>query len=387
MPSLASRGAARVPFAFATSVALALGACAARDADLSLPGGGAAPTDGPARDASADADADAAAVVVIGDDARAADGGADAPPCVVGGTSEALPVTVACAQPSPARLAFDAENVYWAVQGSGPIVFTASRANGGAAPLVYDSSPAVGLAVDGKFVYYTQPARGRVMRVPVGGGFPVVLADGLDFPLFLAREGTSLYWTGGATDGKVMKLDLEDGAVPVTLVDGQTSPRAIAVDGGFVYWTDLEDGAILRTVDHLTAGADGGTLTAVRLAAGIRGPSDLVLADGYAYAPDQAGRIVRVPLSGGALEPVVSVAGIPFGIATDGVAVYWSTLGDGGIFSTPIGGDGVVSTIASREASPHFLAVDDVAVTWGTWGGGGAIRKIAKVGVVITGGD
>jgi hypothetical protein len=380
----ASRRAARACLALAMAAA-ASAACAARETNLSLSGAaGAPPADAAtAHDAtsdSSDGSADGGAVVVF-EDASAADA-PDAPACVVGGTSETLPVTVACGQPSPAHFVFDDTYVYWTVQGGKAIVSKAPRAGGAVEVLVYDDSSAVGVAVDAQFVYYAQPARGRVMRVPLDGGLPETLADGLDFPLFLARDATSLYWTGGVTDGKVMKLDLAAGSSPITLVDGQTNPRAIAVAGGFVYWTDVDatDGSILRTADHVDATTDGGTLTAVRLAAGIKGPTDLALAGGYAYAPDQNGRIARVPLAGGALEPFVTVTGVPFGVATDGLALYWSTLGDGGIFSTLIGGDGAVVTLASGEADPRFLAVDDLAVFWGAWGGGGAVRKIAKTG-------
>ena len=390
-----SRLIGRAPLALplAISVVVGVAACAPREADLSLPRLGRGPDGGATT--RGDAAADAATVIVIGEDARA-DERPDGPPCVLGGTSELLPVTVACAQPSPAQIVTDARNVYWAVQSGGAIVLEAPRAGGSLVALAYDSAPAVGVAVDSEFVYYTQPSRGRIMRVPIAGGLPVVLADGVDFPLFLALDAASLYWTGGATDGKVGKLNLTPGATPVTLVAGQTRPRAIAAEGGFVYWTDFVDGTVLRAANHvngppdgggldgppdgggLDGAPDGGGLVPVLLAAGLTSPSDLALAGGFAYVPDQAGRIVRVPLAGGALEPVTKTAGVPFGVATDGAYVYWSTLGDGGIFKTALDGAAVVVPLVTGEANPHFLAVDDIAVFWGAWGDGGAIRKIAK---------
>jgi hypothetical protein len=312
------------------------------------------------------------------------DAGADGdggPRCVPGGTTALEPVTVACEQATPARLVVDGDHVYWTVQGGGPIVMRAPLAGGAPETLVYDSAAAVGLAVDATFVYYTQPSLGRIMRVPRGGGLPVALATGLDWPLFLALDrepdGASLCWAGGQKDGTIMKLALVDGAKPVTLIDGQSRPRAVAVQDGFVYWTDFADGTILRTPDRLDASADGGVRTATRLAAGLKGPSDLALAGGFAYVPDQAGHVARVPLGGGALETIADVAGIPFGVATDGQSVYWSTLGDGGIFRTPVGG-GPIDTLADAQADPHFVALSSIAVYWSTWGRGGAIRKIAK---------
>jgi hypothetical protein len=304
--------------------------------------------------------------------------------CVRGGTTATAPITVACAQPTPARVVVDTDFVYWAVQGGGAVVMKAPVAGGAPQPLVFDSAEAVGLAVDRVFVYYTQRSVGRVMRVPIAGGQAVALAAGLDSPLFLTTDGVSLYWTGGQTSGTgtVMKLALVEGARPLTLIDGQSRPRAIAVADGYVYWTDFLDGTLLRTPDHLdpaTAGnGTGATRLATRLAVGLKGPSDLAVRDGYAYLPDQAGRILRVPTTGGDLQTLATTTSTPFGIAMDGVFVYWSTLGDGGIFKVRVDGSAPVQTVAEGEADPHFLTVDPVAVYWATWGRGGAIRKTGK---------
>jgi hypothetical protein len=329
-------------------------------------------------------DATDAATMTDAVDDTSADGGAPdraddsvdlGPPCVIGGTSADLPITVGCAQAPPGRIVIGGDHVYWTVQAAGAIVVRALLAGGGPEPLVYDNAPAVGLVVDAAFAYYTQPSPGRIMRIPLAGGAPVALATKLDAPLFLASDGASLYWTGGSTDGTVMKLDLAPDAKPVTLIDGQKKPRAIAVQDGFVYWTDFADGTILRAADHLTGPADAGVLTANRLASGLVGPSDLVLVGGYAYAPDKAGHIRRVPLGGGDLETFADVPGTPFGIATDGVSIYWSTLGaDGGIFSAPpamgfpIGG----------QDDPHALAATTDNVYWATWGGRPAVHRFAK---------
>jgi len=350
---------------------------------------------GGARETHAEAHADVRATPAV-------DAG---PPCVVGGTTELLPVTVGCASSPPGRLAIAGDHVYWTVSGSGAVVVRAPLAGGVPETLVYDGAAALGLAVDGTFVYYTQPAVGRIMRVPVGGGLPVALAQGLDEPSFLTidspRAGAagdgggdaaaSLYWTGGHVRGAgtLMKLALSSGATPVLLIDGQTHPYAIAVQDAFVYWTDLVDGTILRTA---AAGpGDGGVRTASRLAAGLTGPADLVLAGGFAFAPDQAGHIQRVPLAGGALEPIIDVSGVPAGVATDGVSIYWSTFGnDGGIFKAPLstsapvrtkdGGEdgGVPSLVPTAQPDPFAIAVSATDVYWTTAGGHPSIRRFAK---------
>jgi hypothetical protein len=342
-------------------------------------------TDAAVTDADADGDFDF-------DGGFEDDGGVDAPRCIAGGTTALEPVTIACGQPAPARVGVDDSNVYWATQHKGAIVMKAPLAGGSAEVLVHDATPAVGLAVGVRFIFYTQPTAGRVMRVPKVGGLPVAIATKLDTPLFLAidldAEIPALYWTGGSGEnGVVMRLALLEGATPTVLIDGQPRPRAIAVRDGSVYWTDFSDGSLRRIpVDAPTADAgapdagdaDGGGRTATRLASGLRGPSDLVLDDGFAYLPDQSGRIARVPLEGGALETFAGTVGVPFGVATNGLALYWTTLGsEGGIFRKRLAGEGPVDTLVEAEPDPHFLAVGKVSVFWGAWGLG-AVRKIAR---------
>jgi hypothetical protein len=346
----------------------------------------------PPEDAAADAGGDAG------------DAGDAGPPCVPGGRTALEPITVACRQAAPGRVGVDGDNVYWTVQKPGAVVLKADLEGGGAVPLVYDDAPAVGLAVGIRYVFYTQPSAGRVMRVPKGGGLPVAVAKGQDSPFFLAidleSDEPALYWTGGSgNNGVVMRLALVADATPTLMMDGQARPRAIAVRNGYVYWTDFVDGSLLRmparavTPEPATdggapdaaddAGADAAIdapamRTATRLASGVKGPSDLALTDDFAYLPDQAGRIVRVPLAGGALQTVADVHGVPFGVATNGLALYWSTLGNGAIYRLRLSGNPPVEAIAPAEQDPHFLAVSSAAVFWGAWGGGGTIRKFAR---------
>jgi hypothetical protein len=362
----------------AAALVLGLGACSTRE-------------HAPGDLADAATDGDAAITNDALDDGGSADG-ADAatdaptdlgPPCVLGGTTVLLPATLGCTDTAPGRIVVDGDHVYWTVQGAGAIVVRAALSGGGPEPLAFDAAGAFGLAVDSRYVYYTQRALGRLMRVPKAGGTPTVLATKLDAPLFLtlaeASDGPSLFWTGGQIAGAIMKLALAPDARPVTLVDGQSAPRAIAAQGGFVYWTDFVDGTLLRTPDHLTGPADAGVRTANRLASGLAQPSDLVLAGGFAYVPDHAGAIKRVPLDGGDLETVSDGHGTPNGLATDGLTLFWTTLGEGGsIFSAPLGVGVTATPFVDGLDDPHFLAVTAENVYWSTYGGYPAVHRLAR---------
>lgn len=358
----------------AFAAALSTSACTPREKYL-----GGAYDAGPA-DAGADSEPDAGdADLVDGPEDASADLG---PPCVVGGTTALVPATLDCSQAKPGRIVVSGDSVYWTVQGGGAVLVRAALAGGGPEPLVYDGAGAFGLVIDATFAYYTQPASGRVMRWPLRGGEPTPLATKLDRPQLLAGDGASLYWTAGSVygDGKIMKLDLAPDAQPVTLIDGQANPRAIAVRDGFVYWTDVADGSILRTADHLTGPADSGVRTASRLASGLVAPTDLVLLGGFVYAPDQAGHIRRVALDGGDLETIADVDGMPYGVATDGTSIYWSVLGDeGGIYrAAPASGSGPGTVFVDGQTDPHFVAVTAENVYWTTWGGRPAVHRLAK---------
>jgi hypothetical protein len=337
--------------------------------------------------ADAAAEAGAPDAALDGDAADAADAPADrttdlGPACRIGGTSADIPTTLGCSSAPPGRLVVAGGYLYWTVQGAGPIVWRAPLVGGGPEPLVWDTAGAFGLVVDDTYVYYAQVSAGRVMRLPLAGGAPTTLAMGVGEPLFLAMasDGASLYWTDGEVDGKVVRLDLAAGAKPVILIDGQSGPRALAVRDGFVYWTDITDGTLLRTLDHLTGPPDAAVRTANRLASGLKRPTDLLLLGAFAYVPDENGFIQRVPLDGGDLAPVAKVDGLPYAVATDGASIYWSTLGTpGGIFKAPLDASGAAGMLfVGGQVDPHFLAVTADNVYWTTWGPRPAVHRLAK---------
>lgn len=134
------------------------------------------------------------------------------------------------------NIAVDATSVY--MVGHGSIVTKVPLAGGDPITLApYEFSKASGInnvTVDATHVYWTTDD--AVMKVPVDGGAPIVLASGQHIPGGIAVDTANVYWTNGWSVGDVMKIPL-DGGTPTSLASGQIAPGKIAVDATSVYWT------------------------------------------------------------------------------------------------------------------------------------------------------
>jgi hypothetical protein len=172
---------------------------------------------------------------------------------VDGGTPVALtPVESSWAD----SLALGANAIYWPANAE----LLRTPLDGGASVSVASSVNANGIAMDAKYVYWTDQAGGtvggEVMRVPLDGGPAVPLATQLPSPQAIAVDGAGVYWTdypaSNATgaDGTVFMAPLDGGALRV-LATGQWSPQVIATDGARVYW------------GNCGVGSDGGAVMAI----------------------------------------------------------------------------------------------------------------------------
>jgi hypothetical protein len=294
--------------------------------------------------------------------------------------------TIASGQNSTKPILVERTNVYL---GNWDSVARVSLRDGSTITVASDQKRPTDLAVDGTSVYWTNPSRAgsgsfkktlpdfsaSVVKAPLDGGLPTVLAVDQKVPWGIAVDSTNVYWTNLSLDdlsaGAVMKVPLAGGS-PVALASRQRMPTGIAVHGNFVFWT--ADGKLKRLP------VAGGTLVILSPPDEIVGGEIAVDATNvYCFAshpqsmtagqqmrgesPDT--RLLKVPLDGAPLTVLATALYGPHALTIDGSSVYWL---DGAVMKVPANG-GEVETIGGEEDVISDMAVDATSVYWASFGG------------------
>jgi hypothetical protein len=278
------------------------------------------------------------------------------------------------------------------------------RDDSGAIALAFDLLSPYHVAVDDTNVYWTDSSGDRVMRAPIAGGWPTVVAStGTPSPAGIAVDGTSVYWasTGGqrllkcpkdacdcvptviAAPFDVTEIALDAQNVyasvggrllacaisgcrnnPTVLVSGLGAASAIAVDKVNVYWVNSK---VMKC-------AVGGCANAPTvLAAGPPSPQGIAVDGKNVYWTDYSGgAVLKCAISGcpGGPSVVASDAGQPAGIATDGVRAFFTDIGPasslsintGRVLACPVGGCATPTVLLSSIPNSWSIALDATRV-------------------------
>jgi hypothetical protein len=305
-------------------------------------------------------------------------------------------VMLASGQQSPTVLAIDRTNVYWLNQGT--------------------STPY------GKGDWFWN-GDGQVMKRPIAGGAPVVLAAGraLVGPTYgiaaLATDGVNVYWADVSADAgyeaRIQRCSV-DGCDNTPEPFTQAPAIALAADGSQIYWTEFSAtvqacpvaGCGSRSIVLWGAGnapcatglavdaddAYWGTVAPVllmkctksgcansptTLTSVTTGPITQVAVDADSVYfndgnPIGLGKILKCAKAGCPTGATVLADGLdsPSSVATDGVSIYWAernsnTSGPGRVRKCAVGGCSNAPTdIATGLSTPVSIAVDDRYVYW-----------------------
>ncbi|HVZ71172.1 MAG TPA: hypothetical protein VHJ20_02255 [Polyangia bacterium] len=156
----------------------------------------------------------------------------------------------------PRGVAISGGFVYWTdfLDGTlmrAPAHLDASVADGGvrtAARLAAGLSGPSDLALADGHAYLADQ-RGMIVRVPLAGGDPQIVAAAHGTPYGVATDASFVYWTT-LLDGGVFRAPLAGGDV-TTLAIGQSDAHFLAVGADTVFWAAWGDGGAIRRVSKL----------------------------------------------------------------------------------------------------------------------------------------
>jgi hypothetical protein len=163
---------------------------------------------------------------------------------------------IASGRYKPEDVAVDGANVYWiSAKKDAMLVRQAIGQVDAEAVVAHGNFLPGSLVVSGGFAYWVDLDAGpAVVRVSTNGGEPQKLSTavpqpngtpGFSHPVRLCADDTAAYITdAGPMEGKglVVRIPIAGGA-PTVVADNLNTPRAVAVLGGWVYWLNKGTGA------------------------------------------------------------------------------------------------------------------------------------------------
>ncbi len=272
------------------------------------------------------------------------------------------PVIVAKGQGYVYHLAATETHVYW-TNAEGSVVRIAQ--DGDPQVLVSGQNSPGDIAVNTTDVYWTNLGDGTILRMPLGGGVPVVVLGNAGVPWSIKVSDSMLVYVDNQS-GDVRRLSLEPGSAPVTMA---TTPGSwgITMDATTLYWSTFAYGSLYSIP------LGGGPTTT--LVDHYSMPAEVVrMGDRILFGTNNDAGVYAVPVVGGATVTLFEKGG--YGIAADEHHVYFGMY-DGRIARVALDG-GEPEILGMSEALPSDIVLTKTTAYWSAASTKGLLMKVAK---------
>lgn len=209
----------------------------------------------------------------------------------------------------------------------------------------------------------------------------VKIAEGLSQPVALALDATTVFVTLYGGDA-ILRIG-RDGTGTTTVVTGQPDVQGVVVDGTTLYWSNRDfpvdgntrkGGVFKCTLPTCTPQL----VTAANFAVNVIKYNDLLF-----FGGNNESKLYQVKTDGTGKIELDATLNKPFGVATDGAHVYFTSQAST-FYRVPVGGGALEAMGPNNGPVTGLVAVDATRVYWTTGDKVISVAKATPQGPLIT---